>query len=68
LPVSPVTFALSVAWDPVVSAAGGAEEMLTTIGAVVTIFAVAKSVIAGLVVDAAVIVTVKPEEAPEGPT
>jgi hypothetical protein len=42
--------------------------METTIGMVVTIAAVAKSDIAGFVVDPAVMVTISPEEAVEGLT
>jgi hypothetical protein len=62
-----VTFAASVVWDPVVSVAGGAVDIATRIGAVVTMFAVEDADIALFVVDDAVMVTVPPGGTVEGP-
>jgi len=62
------TVAASVACVPAVNAAGGAEDIVTTIGAVATIVAVADADIAGFVVDAAVMVTGPPGGAEEGLT
>jgi hypothetical protein len=66
LPVSFVTFAASVTWDPAVTVAGGAVDIATRIGAVVTIVAVADADIAGFVVDFAVMLTVPPGGTVEG--
>jgi hypothetical protein len=55
--VSPATFATSVADDVSVNVAGGAVDMVTTIGAVFTMVAVADAVIVGLVTEVAVMVT-----------
>jgi len=60
--------ALSVACVPVVSDGGGAEEMVTTVGAAVTILAVADAETPVFVVDVAVMVTVPPGGAAEGAT
>jgi hypothetical protein len=60
--------AASVTCVPAVSAAGGAEDIVTTIGAAVTIAAVADADTAGFVVDAAVRVTVPLGGAAEGLT
>lgn len=65
--VSEATVVASVAWDPTVNEAGGAEDIVTTIGVVVITVAVADADIAGFVVDAAVMVTVPPGGAAEGP-
>jgi hypothetical protein len=67
--VSPATFAASVAWDTVVNVVGGAVEVVTTIGVVEVTYAVTRAVIAGFVVEAAVMVTAPPlEGAVEGLT
>ena len=54
---SPVTVAANVAGDFTSNVAGGAVDIVTIIGAVVTMVAVADADIAGLVVDFAVMVT-----------
>ena len=64
---SAATVAASVACVPAVNAAGGAEDIVTTIGAVVRTVAVADADIAGFVVDVAVMVTVPPGGTVEGP-
>ena len=60
--------AASVAWVPSVNAAGGAEDIVTTIGAVVRTVAVADADTAEFVVDFAVMVTVPPGGMAEGLT
>ena len=65
---SEATVAASVACVPAVNAAGGAEDIVTTIGAVVRIVAVADADTAEFVVDFAVMVTVPPEGMAEDPT
>ena len=60
LPVSLLAVAASVACAPVISDGAGGEEMVTTMGADVTILAVADAETAGFVVDFAVTVTVPP--------
>ena len=64
---SAVTVAASVTCVPAVSAAGGAEDIEITIGALVTIVAVTEADIAGFVVDFAVMMTVPPGGMAEGP-
>ena len=65
---SEATVAANVACVPAVNAAGGAEDIVTTIGAVVRIVAVADADTAEFVVDFAVMVTVPPEGMAEDPT
>jgi hypothetical protein len=60
LAVSPVVVAASVACAPTVCDGAGGEERVTTIGAVVTILAVADTETAGFVVELAVMDTVPP--------
>ena len=55
---SDATVAVRVAGDPGAREAGGPEDIVTTIGVAVTIFAMACAESTGLVVDLAVIVTV----------
>ena len=65
---SEATVAASVAGAPAVSVAGGAEDIVTTVGVVVRMVAVADADTAGFVVDFAVMVTVPPEGMEEGLT
>ena len=64
--VSPATVAARVICDPAVIVAGGGVEIVIIIGAVVMILAVEVAETAGLVVDAAVMVTVPPGGTAEG--
>ena len=64
---SPVTVAANGICAPAVTVAGGAIDVLTTIGTEVTILAVAVDETAGLLVDRAVMVTVPPAGTAEGP-
>jgi hypothetical protein len=64
---SPVTVAARVACDPAVMVAEGGVEIVITIGAVVMMLAVEIAETAGLVVDAAVMVTLPPGGTAEGP-
>ena len=65
--MSPVTFAASIDEDEVASVAGGAADIVTIIGAVVTTVAVANADTAGFVIEVAVTVTVLPGGIVEGP-
>jgi hypothetical protein len=64
---SPATFAASVVCDASVNAAPGAVDIVTIIGAVVTMVAVAEADTVGFVVDFAVMVTCPPGGTVEGP-
>jgi hypothetical protein len=64
---SEVTLAARVAVAPAIREAGGVEDMVTTTGAVFTIFAVAVAETVGSVVDFAVMVTVPPVGTAVGP-
>jgi hypothetical protein len=63
---SEATFAVRVVDAPEVNEAGGAEGIVTTMGAAVTIFAVAVAESKGLMVDRAVIAAVPPGGITEG--
>ena len=65
-PVSPVVVAASVVCVPVGSDSAGGEEMVTTMGAAITMLAVAEEETAGFAVDFAVMVTVPPGGTTEG--
>jgi hypothetical protein len=62
-----VTVAARVACDPAVMVVGGGVEIVITIGTVVMMLAVEIPETAGLVVDAAVMVTGPPGGTAEGP-
>lgn len=66
LPVSPLVVAASVVCVPAASDSGGGEEMVTTMGAAVTMSAVADAETAGFAVDFAMMDTAPPGGTEEG--